>query len=980
MLLILKLMTDLQNDFESLKDKNLIMDYKLILKLNLKIHALIFENELSSNVDYSCYNKLDQLSLELIDGNTVKDDPHLKQLIDSLANDPSLDSRVDLGIRRRFSHLLNYNRSKGLDFDNKPFPIITFYSYKGGVGRSTTLASYAAHLAYNESKKVLILDCDFEAPGFSNFFDITYEKAVKKGGVIEYLINRSYSDEPIELNDYIIEVDKEYTNQGSIYVMPAGNLSDSCIDDDEKYGIHLDHFLEGLARVDLSGSEIIIKQFFQLFNDIENSQFKPDILLIDSRTGFNDIFGLTAFNFSDIVLGFFGNSNQTKPGLQYFIDAATRIKQKYNVILINSIISDYSLFDNFKEDVENFINMRFQGLDDLPNFRYFAINRHPILERLGIRNENRKNFIRLIANQNFSDYSELFNSTSSLLQDLNNKTPIVEGHFELSPTNVEIPEIHEAGDDSIENNSVNDVPSITDVPQLSLDRRIYSMLNLKRSLLNQLHDDFLEPYAENVVFDEYFLERRFYFRPKMYNVFNREKFLIIGSKGTGKTSLYKALQSDSFINQLKIRAGKEDVNYISTPIISMQNDTQLDRLLKITGNFEVSEIVDYERFFKRFWIIYVWNVILMDIKNKKFLLEYSKDLSDIFNVKNDEITVQRFKNFIKDDEKILSIESDLVYINKLLSDQNQYLIILFDQLDFIAKPAVWDKCISPLINVWRANSYSHIYPKIFLRTDLFNKISNVTNKQELRNQNIEIEWSQEEIFSFFFKWVFSSTSGEFGNLIKLYDEFPEEIIKEIKQKTIYQQVPPERKLLEPYVNTFFGKYADRKGSDTRFGLSYDWFYSNLKNSDNTISLRPFLDLIKAAINQYLKLNLRTDLSVHPILPAFYYAHPEARKEAVRRHFNDLADEEGNSDLRIIFNHISKLAPNHALKKTYFKKREFDSLIESIINSNKDSLQNTEPDKLKDLLIMNGLVSEIAVSGAYLNYRFAFLYKYFLGLK
>jgi hypothetical protein len=38
------------------------------------------------------------------------------------------------------------------------------------------------------------------------------------------------------------------------------------------------------------------------------------------------------------------------------------------------------------------------------------------------------------------------------------------------------------------------------------------------------------------------------------------------------------------------------------------------------------------------------------------------------------------------------------------------------------------------------------------------------------------------------------------------------------------------------------------------------------------------------------------------------------------------------------------------------------------------------DKLKDLLIVNGIGAEIPVSGAYLNYRFAFLYKYFLGLK
>lgn len=48
--------------------------------------------------------------------------------------------------------------------------IVTSYSYKGGVGRSTALAACSTYLARHHSKKVVIIDCDFEAPGFTNFF------------------------------------------------------------------------------------------------------------------------------------------------------------------------------------------------------------------------------------------------------------------------------------------------------------------------------------------------------------------------------------------------------------------------------------------------------------------------------------------------------------------------------------------------------------------------------------------------------------------------------------------------------------------------------------------------------------------------------------------------------------------------------------------------------------------------------------------
>src|SRR5580658_9529805 len=47
--------------------------------------------------------------------------------------------------------------------------IITFYSYKGGTGRSMTLANVAWLLA-NAGKRVLMIDWDLEAPGLHRYF------------------------------------------------------------------------------------------------------------------------------------------------------------------------------------------------------------------------------------------------------------------------------------------------------------------------------------------------------------------------------------------------------------------------------------------------------------------------------------------------------------------------------------------------------------------------------------------------------------------------------------------------------------------------------------------------------------------------------------------------------------------------------------------------------------------------------------------
>jgi MinD-like ATPase involved in chromosome partitioning or flagellar assembly len=47
--------------------------------------------------------------------------------------------------------------------------IVTFYSYKGGVGRSMALANVADILC-RQGARVLMVDFDLEAPGLEQYF------------------------------------------------------------------------------------------------------------------------------------------------------------------------------------------------------------------------------------------------------------------------------------------------------------------------------------------------------------------------------------------------------------------------------------------------------------------------------------------------------------------------------------------------------------------------------------------------------------------------------------------------------------------------------------------------------------------------------------------------------------------------------------------------------------------------------------------
>src|SRR6202035_3691854 len=65
--------------------------------------------------------------------------------------------------------------------------IVTFYSFKGGTGRTMALANVAWILAAN-GKRVLVADWDLESPGLHRFFEPFMEAQVSdRPGIIDFI-------------------------------------------------------------------------------------------------------------------------------------------------------------------------------------------------------------------------------------------------------------------------------------------------------------------------------------------------------------------------------------------------------------------------------------------------------------------------------------------------------------------------------------------------------------------------------------------------------------------------------------------------------------------------------------------------------------------------------------------------------------------------------------------------------------------------
>lgn len=936
MIRLFETLETLDKKMAKLKSASEIFDYRILLTVNDTIKLYVLSGNKTEHEIESELKGFSHVSFEFMKIGDGSSDDFLTDLLFSDTKTINISNT-----QRRLGNLIN-----PIQKVNSSLPVVTFYSYKGGVGRSTSLASCASYLSIHYKKRIVILDCDFEAPGFTNFFLEDPSSPLYKNGLVEYFLDSE--DEIVNLNNYYWEASKKFSGGGEIYVFPAGNLDDEEVAGDI-FKTHRSHYLNGLTRIDMFSPDILVGQFVRLFDHIKE-RINPDLILIDSRTGFNDIFGISAFRLSNLVVGFFGNSVQTKPGLNFFLDTLLQPNAP-QLLIANSIIPQANKrkwFSLFKEDVENYLRRISNASEsekedvNILSVKMYPIPYNEVLNNIGTRQEDYLDYIELIEKNTLSEYVVLFEEINSIID-------------EASPKENVSLSLNEEVDSKINLDNL-------------VEEEISEKKRLKQEILVNLKDKMPQLYAENIDdFEDEYQSNRYFYRICMEDLFIQNKILVLGNKGTGKSYIYKSLKNEHVVNELRKRANKTNFNYHFLHVV--EKNKKID-----TVKFDDVVISDNnEQYFERFWTVYIWNAIMLERP-----YGYISDL-ELHTIKDDNETARRFKETIQNDDAIIAIENDLYKLDQYLLDcQNSQLIIIFDELDNIVKPHKWSERISPLVNLCKKMNYSSIFPKLFLRSDLFEKISNINNKKELANRTISIEWNRQELFAYFFKLILSHSKNEFFNLTKMYGYYPAFYINRVVANIAKSgdQPPLDDYTLKHLCATFFGKYADVNNTP-RYGESYDWFFTNLKNANDTISLRPFIDLLSISVTHALN----EDHSDNPILPQYYYTHGKAREHAVENHFMDLASEKGNGDLIPIFNYIRDKA-SIRYKKEQLTQKEFFSLLDVIL-VNCELEESNSRDSIIQLLELNGIIRSKFVrvgSIPHKNYQFALLYKYYLGLK
>lgn len=193
--------------------------------------------------------------------------------------------------------------------------ILTFYSFKGGVGRSMALANIAVLLS-QWGYKVLAIDFDLEAPGlqcfFRSFLDLSTIKA--KRGLVDFIGDQfAASPERSSWKSDLIPIRLPHSS-GQLSLWTAGIQ-----DQDYFKRVRSLDFPEFYAKMN-GGSSI----------EALRTELKTnfDYVLVDSRTGLTDIGGVCTVQLPDTIVWLFTATDQSFEGGLDIVKRASSARQR----------------------------------------------------------------------------------------------------------------------------------------------------------------------------------------------------------------------------------------------------------------------------------------------------------------------------------------------------------------------------------------------------------------------------------------------------------------------------------------------------------------------------------------------------------------------------------------------------------------------------------------------------------------------------
>jgi hypothetical protein len=233
--------------------------------------------------------------------------------------------------------------------------VVTFYSFKGGVGRTLALLNVAASLIAR-GNRVLIVDFDLEAPGFDRALGLSF---VPSRGMVDLISDYLRDGQVPRVEDYVAEAQFRIPSSASstskkkpqgdrsqlaakpLLVLPAGLRSD---ENDYK------NKLQGIDFKKLYQE----RDGYVFFDDVRQQFGKAlsrDYVLIDSRTGHSDMGKICTQQLPDHVIALMVPNEQNLAGIEQEV---RDIRERHEMCAIDLVLSRVPRIDDLEGELRDF--------------------------------------------------------------------------------------------------------------------------------------------------------------------------------------------------------------------------------------------------------------------------------------------------------------------------------------------------------------------------------------------------------------------------------------------------------------------------------------------------------------------------------------------------------------------------------------------------------------------------------------------------
>lgn len=257
--------------------------------------------------------------------------------------------------------------------EKKDTQIISFYSYKGGVGRTIALLETAYNLA-DAGKRVLMLDLDIEAPSLHKIFaeDILGENSEVEFGIVDYLYKTVLQKVPAKEEDIDkmicpLNVDGIF---GEMFLIPALKEMNS-------------EYVYQIGR--LQTEQIHEQNAFEKVITYVCDKYQIDVMLIDTRAGFNPWGSLSLLSLSNQIIFVAYPNEENIEGLNVALQVLQNVGKKHYAVAMSKIVATEEGANKAKRLFEK-LNVNQEELIPIYYSEEIAIsNKYPITSENTVR-------------------------------------------------------------------------------------------------------------------------------------------------------------------------------------------------------------------------------------------------------------------------------------------------------------------------------------------------------------------------------------------------------------------------------------------------------------------------------------------------------------------------------------------------------------------------------------------------------------------